>query len=97
MNTAVKQVTFEFISDNVSTAMVQNLTLPPVSADFTGSPVLSVFDLTVTNAQSVTVPASTAAITAAGVLTITFASAPLQFDTSMATVIYTATFFISIQ
>lgn len=92
---ALQTVTLEFTSDNVSTTFVRDLTLPPVLANFIGTPPKGLVSAKVTNQQSVTVPTTTATIVG-NVVTFSFATALPQFDTSSNTVIYTATLQISL-
>lgn len=89
----VQQYEFEFVSDNVSLALVYDLSLAPVAANFAGTPPQGLLNVTVTNTQAVTMPNFTAAIVGS-VLTLTFASALPEFDVNSLRVVYTAEFLV---
>src|SRR5208283_968520 len=93
MNAAVKQYSFQFVSDGLSLTLNVDVSLAPFLQDFAGNLPVAVLDPGASS-QPTGILAGVTATLSGTVVTLTFNGPPPQTDPSGNLIVYTATFIL---
>jgi hypothetical protein len=93
MLTPVKQYTFGFTSDGISTSLAVDCSIVPISENFAGNAPAAVLSPVVTSVAGGTIAGVTAAL-AGHTVTFTFPGPPPKNDINGNLILYTVTFYL---
>lgn len=96
MNQPVKTYSFNFVVDGTSESLTVDLSLLPVNEDFKGSVPVAILNVSASSTFTGSLTGVTAVLSGTTV-TLTFSSAPPEFDGSSNRVVYTASLMLTFE